>query len=397
MTKEPYHIVIAGGGVAAVESLLAVRDLAGDRVRITLVAPQPDFVLRPLSVAVPFSAGHVRRHALVDLAARTDATLVVDEMTAVDPERHAVRLGDGSSLGYDALVVAVGAGRRVAYPRALTFTGDGSSVLFNGLLADLEEHWTRSVAFVVPPGTTWPLPLYELALMTAREVAGMGIDDLRLELITPESAPLAVFGDRASQAVAALLDESAITFRGERLARAGANGRLLLDPGGQPLDAERVVSLPIMEGPQAAGLPADDQGFIPIDDRGRVRDVADVFAAGDGTTFPIKQGGLACQLADAIAEQLAAAAGADIEPRPFRPVLRGRLLTGRSTAARLTDAPRPEDAEGPGAVQLWSAAGKVEGRYLSPWLAELDGDTSPPAATEPDGIDVEVDVAVAPA
>ena len=44
-------------------------------------------------------------------------------------------------------------------------------------------------------------------------------------------------------------------------------------------------------------------------------DLAGVYAAGDGTAFPIKQGGLATQQADAVAETIAAAAGAPVEPR----------------------------------------------------------------------------------
>jgi len=120
------------------------------------------------------------------------------------------------------------------------------------------------------------------------------------------------------------------------------------------------------------------------------RGAEDVFAAGDGTTYPIKQGGLACQLADAIAEQLAAAAGSDIEPQPFRPVLRGRLLTGRGAEYlehRLHDGPGGESAP---ELRLWSASHKVDGRYLSPWLAELDGEEPQPAVSEADHLEIEV-------
>jgi sulfide:quinone oxidoreductase len=46
------------------------------------------------------------------------------------------------------------------------------------------------------------------------------------------------------------------------------------------------------------------------------------------TQFPLKQGGIATQQADVAAASIAAHAGADIEPHPFRPVLRGLLLTG---------------------------------------------------------------------
>ena len=59
------HVVIAGGGVAAVEFALALHDLAGGRVRMTLISPQPQFVLRALRTAQPFAADHVRKHPLL--------------------------------------------------------------------------------------------------------------------------------------------------------------------------------------------------------------------------------------------------------------------------------------------------------------------------------------------
>jgi sulfide:quinone oxidoreductase len=393
-TESPAHVVIAGGGVAAVELALALHDLAGPRVRLTLVAPQPDFELRALRTAEPFSADHARRHSLADLAERIGARLVADRVLAVDGDRHELRLAASGILGYDTLVLATGARHRTAYSRAITFTGDAESQDYQGLLADLDGHWTRSVAFVVPPGTTWPLPLYELALMTARETHAMGIDDARLQLVSPEATPLALFGPEASQAVADLLARANVTFTGNTYARPDAEGRLQLLPGGERLDAERVVALPTIEGIPIGGVPGDDRGFIPVDPDGRVRGLADVYAAGDGTTFPVKQGGLACQQADAIAELLAAAAGADVTPTPFRPVLRGRLLTGRG--AQFLEHPLAGGA-GAGArseLRLWSAHRKVDGRYLSPWLAELDGATAVDDLDDLDDQEPAVDIEV---
>jgi len=389
-TSHTPHVLIAGGGVAAVELALALHDLAGPRIRLTLVTPQHDFELRALRTAAPFAADHMRRHSLGDLAARVDAELVADTVVAVDARRHAVRLAEMGTLSYDTVVLAVGARHRTAFSRAITFNGDTSTLPYNGLLADLEEHWTSSVAFVVPPGTTWPLPLYELALMTARQVRSMGIDDARLQLISPEATPLALFGPRASHAVADLLERAGVAFSGDTYARPGADGRLELRPSGEMLDAERVVALPTIEGPQIGGVPGDERGFIPIDEQGRVRGLTDVFAAGDGTTFPVKQGGLACQQADAIAELLAAAAGADVDPQPFRPVLRGRLLTGRG--AQYLEHPLHGGAgDGPPSeLRLWSAPRKIDGRYLSPWLEELDGETKPTAGLDEEHIEVDV-------
>ena len=62
-----------------------------------------------------------------------------------------------------------------------------------------------------------------------------------------------------------------------------------------------------------------------MDEHGRVSGIEDVYAAGDATTFPIKQGGLAAQQAVAAAEAIVARHGTDLDPQPFRPVLRGML------------------------------------------------------------------------
>ena len=195
------------------------------------------------------------------------------------------------------------------------------------MLADLEQGYLQRVAFVVPAEATWTLPLYELALMTARQAWSMGMDRVRLTLVTPEDRPLAMFGAPASDALAELLDDHAIDFVGSSYPSVG-RGYVIADPGGRRIDADRIVALPALDGRGIDGVPADADGFIPVDAHGRVPGLPGVFAAGDGTSFPIKQGGLATQQADAVAEAIAAAVGAPVEPEPFRPVLRGLLLTG---------------------------------------------------------------------
>ena len=67
MTHAPHRVVVAGGGVAGLEALLALHALAGDKVDLTLVSPTPDFVYRPLAVAEPFALGHQRRTPLAHL------------------------------------------------------------------------------------------------------------------------------------------------------------------------------------------------------------------------------------------------------------------------------------------------------------------------------------------
>src|SRR3954452_21775684 len=214
----PLRVVIAGGGIAAVEAMMALRDLGEDRVTITLLAPDPDFELKPLRTAEPFVRDHVRRYALADMVAQFDAEVHVGSLAGVDTARHVAQADDGAELSYDALVLALGARPRPAYEQVITFGGDARTEVLAGLLADLEDHYTRSVAFVVPPGVSWPLPLYELALMTAQQVSGAGIDDVRLHLVTPELSPLAILGGEPSHAVAELLEGAGITFHGHAYA-----------------------------------------------------------------------------------------------------------------------------------------------------------------------------------
>jgi sulfide:quinone oxidoreductase len=136
----------------------------------------------------------------------------------------------------------------------------------------------------------------------------------------------------------------------------------------------RTVSLPLLEGPRLAGIPFDEEGFIPVDDHGRVSHTLDVYAAGDATDFAVKQGGIACQQADAVAEDIAAAAGASIDPAPFRPVLRGKLLTGAGVQFLRHDLAGGNGESATSELKLWSGATKVAGRYLGPWLARADGE-----------------------
>src|SRR4051794_2361421 len=148
-SASPLNVVIAGGGIAAVEAVMALRDMAEDRVTITVLAPERDLELKPLRTAEPFSVDHVRRFPLADILARFDAQIRASGLAAVDADNHSVRLDDGSDLAYDALLLAVGARPRPAYEGVLTFGADPRTEALNDLLADLEGGYGSSVAFVV--------------------------------------------------------------------------------------------------------------------------------------------------------------------------------------------------------------------------------------------------------
>jgi sulfide:quinone oxidoreductase len=288
----------------------------------------------------------------------------------VDAEAKLVHTAEGQALPYDALLLALGAEAGHGVPGALTLRGPGYTSRFGTLLRALGERRVRSVVFAVPLGVAWPLPLFELALMTSAHVKEKGLRDVTLSFVTPEDEPLELFGPEASAAVRQLFEERGVELHTDRCPVAFEDGRLTLIPhGAEPIRADRAVTLPQLHGPRIAGLPQDPDGFIPVDRFGRVTGEPDVYAAGDVTGFPIKQGGLATQQADAAAEAIAARAGAELTPTPFRPVLRALMLTGGPPRYLRAEVSGGRGADEVSEQALWWPPSKIAGRYLSPYLA----------------------------
>ena len=366
-----HRVVIMGGGMAALEAVLALRDLVGTRVCVTVIAPESDF-------APAGGLGLERFMSEQGGRFRRTATL------GVDPDLRRVRCVTGTDEPYDTLIVAVGASSRPAFEHSLTLGADFPAL--NGLVADLERGSSRSVAFLVPEACSWPLPLYELALMTADEVSGLRMGGVELHLVTPELSPLDILGPHPSAAVAELLQAARITLHTGVSAAVHQAGHVETGSGAG-LDVERVVALPILDGPRLAGLPSDAGGFLPVDEFGRVVGVHAVYAAGDATDRPIKQGTLACRQADAVAAHVARAAGAAVDAAPYDAVLSGRLLTGHS--GRFL--PRAETMDAGEAVTkpLWWPPMKVSGHYLGPYLEDHDL-VVPPLREEVNGGAIDV-------
>ena len=166
---------------------------------------------------------------------------------------------------------------------------------------------------------------------------------------------------------------------------------IFADAGGQSLSGWRVVALPRAVGHPVHGLHTDARGFLPTDRFGSVLGTEAVWAAGDAAAFPIKQGGLAAQQADVVARSIAARAGADVKPLPYRPVLRGVMLTGRGRAWMRRDLAGHDDAGDVARHALFWPPTKIAGRYLAPYLSALD-DAEPSDAAQPGGEPVELDL-----
>jgi sulfide:quinone oxidoreductase len=387
------RVLIAGGGVAALEAALALRALAADEVSVEVLAPDPRFWYRPAAVAAPFGAGEVRHFELDGLMREIGATFAPGALVAVDEWRHLAHTSLDTDIEYDKLIVACGAVPTPAIPGALTFRGPADIEKIEQLLAETEHGRGRSVVFAIPWGAAWSLPAYELALLTASRLEEQRVRDATLRLVTPEAEPLQLFGPEASKAVRELLDGHGIELHAGVYASEFAEGALRLGGDGQVL-ADRVVALPRLRGTPVDGLPQTVDGFVPVDAHCRVHGITDVFAAGDITSFTVKQGGIATQQADVAAEAIAADAGAPVTPTRFTPILRGVLLTGGAPRyLRRELSGRPEQEPVVSVEPLWRPPAKIVGCYLAPFLASQAGsETPPPLEAAPGVVAVEIEL-----
>ncbi len=386
------HVLIAGGGVAALEAALALRDLAEGRVSVELLAPDPQFWYRPMAVAAPFKLGEVQQLELEALAHRIGASFTPGALVGVDAWRHIAHTSKNTQIEYDVLVIACGALAIPAIPGALTFRGPADIEMIEHLLDEIAGGGVRSIAFTIPWGAVWMLPGYELALLTAAHLEQRGIRGIELTVVTPEEEPLLVFGPPASDAMRELLAGRSVGLRAGVYPGRFVEGELRLIPEGAVI-ADRVVALPRLKGAHIDGIPQTVDGFIPVDAHCRVFGIDDVYAAGDITSFTVKQGGIATQQADAAAEAIAAAAGADVVAKRFHPILRGLLLTGgkpRYLRRELRADPEREPVESD--EPLWWPPAKIVGRYLAPFLAELAGTGGATASIPDAGVRVEVEL-----
>lgn len=372
---ETSRVLIAGGGVGALETAIALKDLTGEKARVEICAGRNDFIYRPFAVGEPYGASRVLRYGLESLAERCGAEFRPENIASVDPALRCATTHDGVEIPYDYLVVACGARLLWSVPGATTFWGVTDESEMQEVVSRLRKGRLRRLIFTMPGGHGWALPAYELALMAAAEIAKYGTPDTGITVVTPEEGPLRIFGRRASEQVATLLADHGVEVIANTHPVKFEQGALAIVPG-EAIEADAVVSLPRLEGRQIEGLPYDGGGFIPVDDHARVQGLSHAFAVGDVTNFPIKQGGIATQQADAAAEAIAAELGCEAEASPLDPVLRGVLWTGAKprylfgwlggghgeTSIASERPPWPIDNPS-----------KLIGRYLTPFLSELEG------------------------
>ena len=379
-----FKVLIAGGGCAALEAAFRLQHVGEGKVDTTILAPDEYFATLAFAVLMPFAAGDVPHDPLADLASAAGARLRRGRLASVAAGDRRVLTDEGETITYDALLIAVGAVKHAPYPHVLAFGSPGAEERMHGLVQDLEAGYVRSIAFVVPDGASWPVPLYELALMSAERAYDMG-QDSELTLITPEDAPLALFGPETSRALAARLARTRVAVVTGVHADVPRDGLVESRGGGDRLSVDRVVTLPEFHGPRVQGLPSDARGFLAVDRHGRVG-VAEVYAAGTPRARRSSRADWPASRPTRRPRRSPPARAPRSTPQPYRALLQGVLLTERDATVlrRGGEAERGKDA-GRSAQPLWWPPTKIAGQELARHIRDLPRH-GPPA--EGEGVEI---------
>jgi len=200
------RVIVAGGDVGALETMFALRELAGSHVDITLIAANHYFEHRPIEVRDPLAVHARNRWPLALLTRAAGAELRHDRIVGVDTAVRRVHTAAGYELPYDALVVAERAVPRHVSAGAEPLDADHASEC-RFVIGDVLAGRAASLAFVEPPAPTNPFDLYDLAIDTAAGLHGRGV---ALTFVTPGPAPLAIWGRDADLGPPALVRAPAL-------------------------------------------------------------------------------------------------------------------------------------------------------------------------------------------
>jgi len=346
------HVLIVGGGVAALEAAFALRLLAGDRVDLELLAPETRFFYQPQAVYEPFGGVRVHEFDLAEIAELLGAQLTLGGLASVATSSRVARTTRALRVPYDVLVVACGASPRSVLRDALTFRGPADTDRIATIARDAKRGEVEHITIAIPTRRTWPLPVYELAFGLRHHT------HVPVSVATVESSVAPALGRAGSAHLSSLLEDSGIAVA------TNVDFDSWSSPG-------LTIAAPELWAERIHGLPADDDGFLPTNGFGAVHGVRDVYAAGDITAYDVKHGSLAAAQADAAAEAIAARAGAPVGPSPCKPILHAHVACGAESFFVRRDLDSRLDPGVVSAEPLWSPAGKIFARHLAPALAQL--------------------------
>jgi sulfide:quinone oxidoreductase len=299
------RIVVLGGGTAGTMVANRLRRrLGAERADIHVVDRDDRHVYQPGLLFVPFGLADVDeivrpRRRQLHRGIRFHEHTVAD----VSLDRDEVRLDDGTTLRYDALVVATGARLQPEetegltddgwHERAFTFyTPDGATGLREAL-ARFDAG--RLVVNIVDMPIKCPVAPLEFAFLADWYLRERGVRG-RTEVVYATPLDAAFTTPVASERLGSLLAEKEIQLVPEfNVGEVDGAGGTITAYDGRELGFDLLVTVPLHSGAEfvdrSPGL-GDALGFVPTD-RSTLQSIArpNVFALGDATDLPTSKAG----------------------------------------------------------------------------------------------------------
>lgn len=363
------RILIAGSGPGALEAALALGASEYLDAEIALVSPATEFRYTPNLVIEPFGGSPPSRYNVGEIIKSERVVQWQGTIERIDAGAGRAFSPENDEFEFDAAILATGTRFEPLLPApAISFGAPGSIERVKEVLAQIDSGGVRAVAFAAPEGPSYRLPLYELALMTADRARAAG-QPVALGVVTPEAAPLEAFGSDNSDLVARLCVQAGISLVcGEAIA--GFDGEQVAFRSGGQHPADQLIAMPRLVPRAPEGVPTGADGFVPTQAAQLITGTTNIYAVGDMTDFPVKQGGLASAQARAAVSAIEARLGSRPEAEEFDGEIGGVLLgaDGRvSLRARVTR----DGAESLAVGQTSEPLKKIDSEYLSRRLDEL--------------------------
>lgn len=368
---ERARILVVGSGPGALEATLAISRSEQLDAEISLISPQTEFLYRPNLVMEPFGVTSTARYSVGEIIRHPSVQQWQGMIERVDHAAGKTWSPEGDEFDFDAAVIATGAAPRIELPQpAITVGAPDWKEETTRVVAEIDAGEVRCVVFTKPAGAAYGLPMYELALMAADRASKQDQQQIAIAVVTPEAAPLEIFGAENSAQVARLCAGLGVTVHtGTYVSTFDGAAATLAD--GNVVPADRVVSLPLLEPRVPEGVPTGAGGFVEVDEHQLVAGTTNIYAVGDVTDFPLKQGGLASEAADAAAEAIEVQLGTREHATPFSGETEALLLT---TQTRLAMRARISH-QGSEALPIEQPTGpvqKIASRLLAERLQELE-------------------------